>query len=147
LRRATTVLRCGTLRFGRDTFLPDLADQFGDRRPVSGQEECIDGASDDLLSLVVQHAVTFRPAAFAVHQRHYRSACAKGLEETVCCCFADAELPCEIENVADTPAIRSIPQKLTDGGCTPMRFIPCRVGNLVREGFVHEKNPAGKSWR
>jgi hypothetical protein len=146
LRRATTVLRCGT-QVGRDTHLPDLTDQFGDGRPVSGQEECIDGASDDLLSLVVQHAVAFRPAAFAIHQRHYRAGCAKGLEETVCCCFADAELPCEIENVADTLAVRSIPQKLTDGGCTPMRFIPCRVGNLLREGFVHEKIRREKSRR
>src|SRR5277367_1938331 len=100
----------------------------------------MDGASDDLLSLVVQHAVAFRPAAFAIHQRHYRSGCAKGLEKTVCCCFADAKFPCEIENVANTPAARSIPQKLTDDGCTPTRFIPCRVGNLVREGFVHEIN-------
>ena len=76
---------------GRDAFLPDFAHQFGDCRPVSGQEDCIDGGSNDLLSLVVQHAVTFRPAAFAIHQRHDRPAGAECLHETIRRGFADAE--------------------------------------------------------
>ena len=124
---------------GRDAFLPDFAHQFGDCRPVSGQEDCIDGGSDDLLSLVVQHAVTFRPAAFAIHQRHDRPPGAERLHETIRRGFADAEFRREIENVADTPAVRSIPQKPTDGVCTAMRFNPLRVGDLVGEGLVHEK--------
>ena len=99
---------------GRDALLPDFADQFGDCWPVSGQEDCIDGGSDDLLPRVVQHAVTVRPAAFAIHQRHDRPTGAECPNETICGGFADAEFACEIENVADTPAVRSISAE-TDG--------------------------------
>src|SRR5271165_6649441 len=124
---------------GRDALLPDFADQFGDYWPVSGQEDCIDGGSDDLLPRVVQHAVTVRPAAFAIHQRRDRPTGAECPNETICGGFADAELAREIENVADTPAVRSISQKPTDGVCTPTRFSPLRIGDLVGERLVHEK--------
>jgi hypothetical protein len=70
-----------------------------------------------------------------------------GLDETIRRGFADAELKREIENLADTPVARSISQKPTDGVCTPMRFIPCRIGNLVGERLVDEKIRRGKSAR
>jgi hypothetical protein len=80
--------------------------------------------------------VTFRPTAFALYQRHIRPPGAECLDETIRRGFADTELKREIENVTDIPVARSISQKPTDGVCTLIRFVPCRIGNLVGERLL-----------
>ena len=92
--------------------------------------------------------MTFRPAAFAFHQRRdCPPPRAERLHETIGRGFADAEFAREIDNVADAPAVRPVPQKPTNSVCAAMRFNPLRVVDLVGVALVHEKIRRGKPER